>query len=214
MDFPREADGVTVNGFSLHQWLSFPFDVVIELMKDWLLNPVHCQSFEECNSAIDILLTCLCVNGGKEIIGLEGTVYTEHWLSHSIAAAELTKSACLSHPNICSVLFHHFPSVPYQNAFIQILPSIMLVCPDYALNDAFDVLLLLSENSEFTVSVLSMLLDIDLSLVRKQKVVELIERIMSSTSEAEFPPLFKLIFANLPLFSGSSLVKKLRTEVL
>jgi hypothetical protein len=53
----------------------------------------------------------------------------------------------------------------------------------------------------------------DLSLVRKQKVVELIEDILCSTAEEDFPPLFKLIFANLHLFSGSSLIRKLRSEV-
>ena len=196
-----------MNHLGLDYWLARPFCEVFEQMGIILQNPMHIDNFEECNTCIDTLLTCLCINGADEGQGDGNAVAT------CAEVAKLVKMACLRHPNICPTLFLHILSIPDPMAFINILPSVMVACPAYKMNEAFDALLALSENNLYTIPILSVLLDIDLSLVRKQKVVQLVEDILCSTGEADFPPLFKLIFANLHLFAGSSVIRKLRSEV-
>lgn len=205
----EEADQ-PVSHLGLDYWLARPFSEVFEQMGMILQNTMHADNFEECNTCIDTLLTCLCVNGTDEN---ENVGDTEPVVATSAGVAKLVKMSCLRHPNICSTLFVHILSITDPMAFINILPSVMVVCPAYKMNEAFDALLALSENNQYTIPILSVLLDIDLSLVRKQKVVQLVEDILCSTGEADFPPLFKLIFANLRLFSGSSVIRKLRYEV-
>lgn len=200
---------LTINGLGMDYWLNRPFNEVFDQIEACLLSPFYTDSFEDCNYFVDILLTCLCVvEGAGEA---DQTVYTRNYSNH---VARLVKETCLRHPNVCSALFYHLPSVPDPSAFVCILPSIMIACPNYKINDAFDSLLALSEHSQCSISILAVLLDIDLSLVRKQRVVQFMEDSLCNSDEADFPPLFKLIFANLNLFSGTSLIRKLRSEVI
>jgi hypothetical protein len=222
-----------ISRMSMDDWLDRPFREVFDHMSLFLRNPRHYSMFAESNTCIEILLTCYCVNGGEDDICADlqqgqgqgqgqrdgtGVAVSAVSVGEAFAPAlsQLVRVACMRHPNVCATLLPHFQSLPEPGLgpFIRILPAVMLVCPDYRVGALFDTLLLLSEGGgAHTLPVLALLLDMDLGRVRRQQVVRLAEGVLSSTGEADFPPLFKLIFANLGLFAGSSLVGKLRAEV-
>ena len=197
------------HGLPLEHWLSRPFHEVLDHAYVSIQNPVFYRSYTDMNACIDVLLTCYCVN--EPLSGLSKDTPSEEVKYPDMA--DIVSRACLRHPSICSTLFHHLLSIPNPAPFINILPSIVIVCPPHMMDDVLDTLIVLLGNSESTVPVLAILLDMNLSLARKKTLVQLVEDIICTTCESDFPPLFKLIFSNLALFSESSLIKKLRTEV-
>lgn len=195
----------------LEVWIKCPYHVTFERLRAFI-NSEHNISPHDVETVINILLSCLCLNGSvAEPQNVQATNPIES--NNHFRTAQFIKSICTKFPSVYIVLFHHFQMIPEPLPFVNILPSILVGLPKSAVAEAFDILLGLVSNGQYTVSVLSVLLDLDLSLVRKQKVVQIAQEALSVTAEADFPQLFKLIFSNLNIFSGTSVIRKLREEV-
>ena len=185
----------------ISHWLSRPVSSVLQHVASVV--KFH-SDVEFIQDSFNILLTCMCANCDNSTASVD--------IHRSVA--QLLRQYSVIHPNICLLLLQHLPAIPHPELFLDILPSILIIASPSAVNEAFDSLLsLVIMNYSLIIPVLNVLLEFQLTPERKREIVNVTVNSLSSIVESDFPGLFKLIFANLNIYAGTEVIRKIRLEV-